>query len=221
MKKAFIILIALLLVLPLVLATDPFPKIEPHKKNDCFNLIQQCDNGCSSVNMTAVFYPNGTINALNITMNRLSNLFYYNYCATDAVGNYVVTGIGNPNNVLTSWNYNFQITKSGDAPISGNMNIFLWAIFIISLVGIILTMIYVIMKVVVWDVNLNNLLASWGFFILFFIVNYLSQDSFNSLIFRVTDTFIYWFGFTNVVIPGFAFMASVFYKSVTGKGKIV
>ena len=150
-------------------------------------------------------------------MTKNSNVYYYNFCNTSAIGNYIVSGIGYPAGVSTSWNYIFTITRSGDSLISGNMNIFLWLIFIISFIGITLTLLYVIVKLTIWDVTINNLLISWAFFILFILTNYLSQDSINRFIFNFTDSLIYAFGFSNALLPMFAFIASVFYKTLTGK----
>lgn len=75
-------------------------------------LIQTCDN-CTYVNITDIILGNKTRLEINAEMTQNNGFFFYvldnNY--TTYPGEYVVSGIANPDGSFVRWNYKIEITQ--------------------------------------------------------------------------------------------------------------
>jgi len=111
----FIFFIVMVLLVPTVLAAQEH--LGTFKINSCFDLTQNCGN-CTFVNISAVYYPNGSIAEANLTMAQSGSMFSRQYCNTSFIGTYIVNGVGNAdgNKVFA---YDFMITDSGSELYSG------------------------------------------------------------------------------------------------------
>jgi len=104
-------IIFLMVILPMVSAQDVGENFGTFKQNSCVNLIQTCGN-CTYVN-ASVFYPNSTTALSDISMTKSGTVYNYSFCSTSVVGTYNVVGSGNPDAVVTVWDYTFNVTPSG------------------------------------------------------------------------------------------------------------
>lgn len=99
------------------------------KQNTCFDLYQTCDD-CTYVNLTAIKYPNGTIETMNLDMVKINQDFTYNFCNSTNLGDYTYTVAGDKRGVYSIETMSFEVTPSGK---DGNENI-VFFIFIILLI---------------------------------------------------------------------------------------
>ena len=117
------------MILPMINAVETLGTFQ---KDECIDLVQICDN-CTSNNISYINYPNGTKLLLNTEMTKDNTYYNYTFCNTTSLGNYVVNGLGDLDGVITVWNYDFDVTYTGEK---------------VSLSNIILALIYIIMSLV-------------------------------------------------------------------------
>ncbi len=123
MKK--IILFLFLGIFLISLVSPVQQSLGTFKSGGCVNLIQICDN-CSYNNISTILYPNSSVVASNLTMNKDDTYYNYSFCNTSTLGNYIVNGYGDLDGVKTTWSYDFEITPSGrGSPTSGESTIFI------------------------------------------------------------------------------------------------
>lgn len=89
----------------------------------------------TSVTLSTLTYPNGTIPVSDITMQNIAGkTFNYTFCETDAIGTYIYDYYDSEGNVYAN---SFEITPSGN---SGNSNIYFFLfiiifVYVIALIG--------------------------------------------------------------------------------------
>ena len=83
------------------------------KQNTCFDLYQICDD-CSYVNLTAIKYPNGLIETMNLAMNKSGQDFTYNFCNSTNLGYYTYTTAGDKGGVYAIESISFKVTPGGE-----------------------------------------------------------------------------------------------------------
>lgn len=83
------------------------------KQNTCFDLYQTCDD-CTYVNLTAIKYPNGTIETMNLDMVKINQDFTYNFCNSTNLGDYTYTVAGDKRGVYSIETMSFEVTPSGE-----------------------------------------------------------------------------------------------------------
>lgn len=106
------------------------------KRYGCVNLIQTCAN-CTYVNFTSVLYPNSTQALGNVLASNLTNsIFNYTFCSTNALGQYIVNGIGNPNWVDTIFSYTFYITPTGTKESNNPISLGIVTFFLLFNIGL-------------------------------------------------------------------------------------
>ena len=132
MRLTFFFL-ALLLVFPMVVAADDSDFVV--KQNTCLNLIQTCGL-CTENNISNVLYPNTTQAMGLVEMEKDGGVYNYTFCSTDAIGTYVVNGVGDleGDGVGVIWRYTFEVNPTGG--LEKNTNIFI--IFILVSTGLLL-----------------------------------------------------------------------------------
>lgn len=114
MRKLFLSLLVLLIVLPFISAdsSDSYTQvIKPVAQGQCVLIKQGCGN-CTYNNISSITYPNSTVAVSNISMSRSGPEYSYLFCLTSAVGTYNVNGFGDPNGIIT-WPISFEVTPNG------------------------------------------------------------------------------------------------------------
>jgi len=109
--KASLLYVMFLIILSSFVLAD-MQSLGTFKKDECVNLIQICDN-CTFVNFTSVIYPNGVFELLNLNSTASGTVFNSSFCNTSQVGTYIISSVGDLNNILTTGSYNFYINPSG------------------------------------------------------------------------------------------------------------
>jgi len=144
MKKVLVFLFIGIFLISLVYAQGEKTWNEV-KLGSCIELSQTCGN-CTYVNISAIIYPNKTSYALfeETTMTKSGTYYNYTFCDIQTIGEYIVSGHGDPEGKLEIWRGNFEVTLTGkkessvfDNPIS----IFLLVLaFLFLVIGIKLEM---------------------------------------------------------------------------------
>lgn len=80
--------------------------------NECISLEQTCAN-CTLSNITSVNYPNSSQALGQVVMTKIGTEFNYTFCNTSGEGQYIVSGIGDPDGTITTWIYDFDVTATG------------------------------------------------------------------------------------------------------------
>jgi len=139
MKK---ILLTLLIGIFLINFSSAVDDIGIVKQNDCIDLYNYCPT-CSYINLTAIKYPNGSIDITNLAMIKTGNNYRYEFCNTSLLGEYSYTTCGDKAGIETCEKINFEVTPSGYLPNTAKsiLNIgllsFLILLFVASLIGIV------------------------------------------------------------------------------------
>lgn len=108
-------LILVLLIFPTIIAVES--NLGVFKQNEQITLKQICSS-CSFVNITSVIYPNSSSALGQVSMNKDGSEYTYNFVNTGVVGQYIVSGLGDPDGVNTIWTYSFDVTAWGKEAIS-------------------------------------------------------------------------------------------------------
>jgi len=130
--KKLIILIFVLFFISLISAS---PGI--YKQGQDINLIQTCAD-CTSINVSKITAPNGTILISNVQMTKDGSAFNYtlNSSFTNDLGTYHISGIGNPGGTNEVWTYSFFVNYKGDTISSAQAMLYIGFIVVIILVFI-------------------------------------------------------------------------------------
>jgi len=105
------------------------------KRDNCIDLIQSCAN-CTFVNITSVYYPNGTIAEANLSMDKIGTLYTKEFCNTSIIGTYVVNGFGDPNTQETVFAYSFKVTPTGKEESNSPVSLAIALFFIVMNIGL-------------------------------------------------------------------------------------
>ena len=121
----FIFLILLVALLPMMSAS--IENLGTFKQGSCVNLLQTCAD-CTYNNISSVVQPDG-IKGLSVltAMTKAGTEYTQEFCNTTKPGTYSVNGYGDIGGVLTSWNYNFEVTPTGS---ENNTNFFIMMILV-------------------------------------------------------------------------------------------
>lgn len=127
MNKIFLFLILGLFLAPFVNAE--VQSLGTFKQNTNVNLIQSCTSS-TYANVTRVIYPDSTF-ALNGNYEMTKNGDNYNYTfhLTSKTGRYLVYGVCDEAGTQTNWQYDFEITQTGDI----NNYIIFWVVGLLLL----------------------------------------------------------------------------------------
>lgn len=106
------LLLTILLGIFLITLVSAISSLGTVKQNDCIDLYQSCPS-CSYVNLTAVKYPNTTIEVMDLVMTKIGTEYNYTFCSTDTTGEYFYTVKGDKNGIETSETISFEVTPLG------------------------------------------------------------------------------------------------------------
>ena len=112
MKKIILLILIGVFLIGLVGATQQ--SLGVFKQYECVELVQTCGN-CTHNNLSRVLKTGDSagISIINLTMTKDGTFYNYSFCDTTTLGIYIVHGVGDPNGVITIWNYNFEVTGTG------------------------------------------------------------------------------------------------------------
>lgn len=109
MKKLALIFI---LIISISFAYAEIQTLPPQRQGSCVNIPQTCAN-CTFVNVTAVKFPNSTLEYIDTSMTKVGANFNYSFCSTKDLGSYIVTTCGDIDGVYTCVDYDFPVTPTG------------------------------------------------------------------------------------------------------------
>ncbi len=109
MKKIFLTLLFGILLLSTASAISD---LGTFKQGSNVVLVQTCAS-CTYNNITTVTYPNSTVITINDWMAKDGSFYSRSFNLTDALGTYLVNGVGDLDGVDTIWGYNFEVTQTG------------------------------------------------------------------------------------------------------------
>lgn len=104
------------------------------KQHKCIDLYNYCPT-CTYINLTAIQYPNGSIETTNEAMTKTDNNYEYSYCSTELLGEYSYTTCGDKDGTETCEDITFEVTPSGFTGTLGFYIIILVLSFGIILLG--------------------------------------------------------------------------------------
>ena len=112
-KYLFIgMLLMIMIVVPMT--TAAIESLGTFKEKDCIVLKQIAQNS-TYCNISSVLAPNSSQLLGESVMTKVgTNYNYSNFCATSALGNYIVNGHCDLNGADSVWSYNFTITPTGE-----------------------------------------------------------------------------------------------------------
>ena len=130
MRKTISILIFVLILSSLLVSATT---LGTFKINENINLKQTCAD-CTYINITSILFPNSSeflTNEINMTKNGVE--FNYTFSGADVVGQYIVSGYGDPNGIKTVWTYDFYVTLTGEESSSFGFSISITIIAFLSI----------------------------------------------------------------------------------------
>jgi len=134
--KPIVLILSLMIIFSLSLVVGEQQTLDPVEKGECATIPQSHPNA-TNINITKIRYPDDTENYTVIPMNTDNGYnFYYNFCNTSQVGDYVVTTCGNGDGEITCMDFDFPVTPNGkESNIQTAMIQILIIIFFIGLIA--------------------------------------------------------------------------------------
>lgn len=224
--------IKILLIIGIILLGIPFVKSEvstiyyPQNqttdiKIPCWNNNTYCSTG-SKCNIT-IAYSNDSLLVNNLDMTNTNGIF--NYTLTPAQTStkgiykeYVICSDG-ANNGYSA--VQFYITGKGNPPGNDGLKVFIYLIFILSMVGLIYTFCINLAKIITLSIGIYDVLLSWAFYILMIITYNLAYEYL--LVTFVEDLAIFFLNitkWTNGVMPILLLAIAIMIKMLDKKGKL-
>lgn len=220
MNKKILICFAIMFILGIsffliksVIAVDSF------KQNENITLTQACDN-CTSINITYIKYPNGNINNTILQMNRIGNVFTYNFSETSQIGDYVYYTTSDLNGLKNTLKNEFIITPTGFV-LSTSDSIIVLIIFI-TMLSLSIALFYMGFKIE--DLNIKIFLLFLSGLIFAFMVGYVLStgnsflSQFSNQTISINTIFILFISIISVGIIGLIlyliyYSLNLFYKT--------
>jgi hypothetical protein len=218
MKNYILIGIVLVLcVLPVVTAEQQIAKLGTFKQGECVQLMQTCAN-CTYVSISSVLYPNSTIALGDTSMSKSGIEYTYSFCSTNVTGSYIVNGYGDIDGVVDIFSYTFEVTPLGTSQAGDAFTIFIWILFIITVIGLMITLFLSIAKLATGSETIYGVLLSWGFYVLLIVVSYLGKNFLTySFINEITNVLLTACLWANAILPVVGMIITIFYKSFKKK----
>jgi len=218
-KKEIPIFFFLLLLIPLISATDTFGIFEKDKDVE---LLQVCSNStsiCDYCNISSIKYPNSSVILSDLAMNKRTAEFNYTLISNYTIvnGDYVVSGFCGAADGIEIWTYSFEITPNGkDKPTAGVVVLFI-ILFLIIVTGLLSLIIYNIARMAEWNFDVKDLIFNISAYFALFVVYIFGKEYLGN---SFVDGFLEWTiastAVSNVIIPIVAFIMSYFKGNIYG-----
>lgn len=139
MKKLMLFVFAIFLVS--LISASP----GTYKQNQDIELLQTCAD-CTTINITKITAPNGTIIVSHVSMTQNGSAFNYTLDSTytSAFGTYHINGIGNPDGDQEVWTYSFYVNYRGDTVSSAQALLYIG--FMVIILFVFVAILFVINK---------------------------------------------------------------------------
>jgi hypothetical protein len=224
--------IKLLLMFTFIFLVIPFVKSEvstiyyPQNqtadlKLPCWNNNTYCSSG-AKCNIT-IAYGNDSLLVTNLGMTNTNGIF--NYTLTPAQTSikgiykeYVICSDGMNNGYSA---VQFYITGKGNPPANDGLRIFIYLIFVLSMIGLIYTFCLNLAKIITLSIGVYDVLLSWAFYILMIITfNLASEYMLSTFIENLSIFFLNITKWTNGVMPILLLAIAIMIKMLDKKGKL-
>lgn len=223
MKRIFLLMFCIIIVGASVQASISHLGI--FERGECVELKQTCPD-CTYNNISKVSYPNSSVALSEVAMNKFDTFYNYSFCDTNTIGVYKVDGYGDLGGTLDTWNYELEITPTGD-----NLSISQSVLYVIFLLGcFVLVVFFVYLSISLpysnqTDKNgaitritkakylkLFSIWIAYGFIVLFLSIltgifnNYIFLETYSNLL---TNMYLVMYGFNYVLTFGLLFVVTV------------
>lgn len=117
-KKSYLIFIFVFLFC-LAIVLSEVQTLGTFKSDSCINL-KQLGTGFDNCTLTTVQQPNSSVYIINSLMTKDDVEYNYTFCNTESIGSYIANGFCSETGGGgdTAWNYNFEITKTGEGTVN-------------------------------------------------------------------------------------------------------
>lgn len=146
------------------------------------------------------------------------------YCLTLDAGNFSMKGPGsyviycNTTAEAGVVSGTYFVTNSGYENPGDNFTVFIFLLFVFSIILLFYTFFLTLGKLVTAEETIYDVLLAWSSYILVIIVNYLGKEYLlRTFIENLTEQFLTYTAWTNVVLPLLAFIITFFVKSTKKK----
>ena len=135
-NKTYAIFLGLILLFSISFVIAEQQTLKPVTKGECATIPQSHPNA-TGINITKIRYPDDTENYTVIPMNTSNGFnFYYDFCNTSQVGDYVVTTCGDGDGIITCMDFDFPVTPNGkESNIQTALIQILIIVFFVGLIG--------------------------------------------------------------------------------------
>lgn len=218
--KFVIILFLIVLFVSFASATDYFKIDTPiDLKTSCTNSSGNLCSTSALCNVTSLKYPN---NSILISSGVMSASLYptWNYTLTglNVLGEYEGIYFCCESNVCGSKDFNFIVTKNGIEPISNGMEILIYVLFLISSAGLILLLVFNLVKLATISENILGVILNWLALLLMFVVYYVSNNyMLDNYVSDISSLLIDITKFTNGLLPIISFVIAFIIRSFEKK----
>lgn len=191
-----------------------------YKQDSCINIIQTAENN-TYINITSILFPDSTIVLSDAGMNSSSNSveFNYTFCSTNTLGKYTINFKSDEDGVTTTARDTFEITMNGREKPSDFLITSFVILFLVILGYFLFFISYTLFFFIQFSLEehergivfgLDDILFNLaGYFVLigyFYLAIYYIG---NPTIISITGWLLRISAFTNIVLPGVAFVLSV------------
>lgn len=112
-KRGYVVLtlmLAFILMLQIVSSAEP---LGIFTQDSTISLHQICNN-CTSVNVTSMTFPNGTLRKMNLSMSKDGEDYNLSFSDTQSIGDYRYNTCGDLDGIRTCENIAFTINRTGE-----------------------------------------------------------------------------------------------------------
>jgi len=211
MRKLYLIIFMFIVLCYSGVAQD---NLGTFKSGSCIQLIQTCSN-CTFINFTSVYSPTMELLQKNIVATKDGTNYNINFCNTTLIGKYIVNTIGDIDGTITTQTpYFFYISKTGGNIIENNNAIFIWLLFLITILGSFYYLFLGIAKLATQTETIYGVLSSWAFILLTLIINYMAQDMVGTFIYDQSIFILQITAWTNGVLPLIGLIITIMIKGL-------
>lgn len=172
----YLLCITLILMFSLVGVSAEQESLGIVKQNECVRLYQTCPS-CSTLTISSVVYPDKTVAVSSINMDTDDNFeYYYDFCNTTQLGQYIVNGKGDVDGTDTAFAYDFEVNSSGRIQQNTMLITIFFIIFIIIIFFTCYLVVYSIGHAIGLDFDIIDAAWNYGLFFVLVVFNNLHSN---------------------------------------------
>ena len=206
-----------------------YPKYEYIKQNTDFRFHAHVINATAlKTNVTTSCFVH-LYNSTGFDIAVISPMEFESYNGIDFAGTFTpqnFTHLGyysyvmqcNSSNEIAFVSGQLFVTKNGQIPADDNLKIFIFGIFIVALIGMILTLFINILRLVTIATTIYDVLIAWGFYLLMMFASWLSSFyMINTFIDGISGTMLSVGVWTSGILPILFFVINIFVRGIKKK----